>query len=311
MDGFRQDLLYALRVLRKDRAYSAAVILTLAVCLGANTAIFTVVRSVLLRPLPYPESDRLVSSFDGFPGAGVERAGTSVPNYVDRRAMTDVFSAAALYQWAGYKVGEGARRRERVGDERDAVVLRGARRPTAARGRLFTEAEGTPGKNKVVLLSHAFAARQPGGVDGDRRQPTAAERHGLTTSSASCPQRFFFLSPDVRVFVPLAFTPEELGEDRRWSQNHELLLRLAPGVTLERAQSRIDAQNAAVTERAGPIKDASCRAGYRPRSSSARRRPRPQRARGAADAVGRRRVRGADRRGQHHQPVRSSAPTGA
>ena len=54
MDVFRQDLLFALRVLRRDRAYAAAVILTLAICLGANTAIFTVVRSVLQRPLPYP-----------------------------------------------------------------------------------------------------------------------------------------------------------------------------------------------------------------------------------------------------------------
>ncbi len=108
MDVFRQDLLFALRVLRKDRAYAAAVILTLAICLGANTAIFTVVRSVLQRPLPYPESSRLVSSFDGFPGAGVERAGTSVPNYMDRRGMTDIFSSVALYQWWGFKVGQGA-----------------------------------------------------------------------------------------------------------------------------------------------------------------------------------------------------------
>lgn len=105
MDALRQDLAFAIRVLRRDRAYAAAVILTLAICLGANTAIFTVVRSVLLRSLPYPESDRLVSSFDSFPGAGVERAGTSVPNYVDRRAMIDVFSGAALYQWSGYRGG--------------------------------------------------------------------------------------------------------------------------------------------------------------------------------------------------------------
>ena len=68
MDALRQDLIYAFRVLRKDRAYTAAVILTLAICLGANTAIFTVVRSVLLRPLPYPEPDRLVSSYDWVPG---------------------------------------------------------------------------------------------------------------------------------------------------------------------------------------------------------------------------------------------------
>ena len=72
-------------------------ILTLAICLGANTAIFTVVRSVLLRPLPYPESGRLVFMYDAFPGAGVERAGTSVPNYLDRVQLTDVFDSVALY----------------------------------------------------------------------------------------------------------------------------------------------------------------------------------------------------------------------
>ena len=76
MDTLRQDFSYALRILGKERAYSAAVVLTLAVCLGANTAIFTVVRSVLLRPLPYPQPERLISSYDSFPGAGVEREGT-------------------------------------------------------------------------------------------------------------------------------------------------------------------------------------------------------------------------------------------
>ena len=81
---------FALRLLCKDKAFAIADILTLAICLGANSAIFTVVRSVLLRPLPYPESDRLVTDYDGFPGAGVERAGISVPNYYDRVALTDV-----------------------------------------------------------------------------------------------------------------------------------------------------------------------------------------------------------------------------
>jgi hypothetical protein len=73
MDTLRQDFLYALRILRKERAYSAAVVLTLAVCLGANTAIFTVVRSVLLRPLPYPQPGRLVSSYDSYPAVRIVR----------------------------------------------------------------------------------------------------------------------------------------------------------------------------------------------------------------------------------------------
>jgi predicted permease len=260
MDALRQDLIYAFRVLRKDRAYAAAVILTLAVCLGANTAIFTVVRSVLLRPLPYPEPDRLVSSFDAFQGAGVERAGTSVPNYVDRRAMTDVFSAAALYQFSGYRVGEGAHA-EGVSAMNVTPSFFQVLGAGPARGRLFAEPDGTPGRNKVAVLSYTFAARQSGGIDGivGSRLRLNDEVYDIV---GVLPEPFFFLSPEVRVFVPLAFTPEELAESARYSQNHELLMRLAPGVTLARAQARVDAQNARDLERAGPLKDALVNAGY-------------------------------------------------
>jgi predicted permease len=259
MDTLRQDLIYAFRVLRKDRAYAAAVVLTLAICLGANTAIFTVVRSVLLRPLPYPEPDRLVSSFDAFPGAGVERAGTSVPNYVDRRAMTDVFSAAALYQWRGYRVGEGGQA-ESVSAMNVTPSFFQVLGAQPARGRLFAEADGTPGRNKVAVLSYTFAARQPGGIEGvvGSRLRLNDEVYDIV---GVLPESFSFLSPEVRVFVPLAFTPEELAESARHSQNHELVMRLAPGVTLARAQARVDAQNARVIER-DVLKEVLVNAGY-------------------------------------------------
>ena len=205
MDTLRRDLLYAVRVLVKDRAYSVAVILTLAVCLGANTAIFTVVRSVLLRPLPYPQADRLVSSYDGFPGAGVERAGTSIPNYADRRTMTDVFSSVALYQWWGFRFGEGARA-ESVSAMNVTPSFFEVLGANAERGRLFSEAEGTPGKNKVALVSHAFAARQPGGVDGIVGRQLRLDGQ-LFDVVGVLPERFFFINPEVSVFVPLAFVP--------------------------------------------------------------------------------------------------------
>ena len=181
MDVLRRDLLYALRVLRKDRAYAAAVILTLAICLGANIAAFTVVRSVLLRPLPYPDSSRLISSFDGFPGAGVERAGTSVPNYVDRRAMTDVFSGAALYQRWGYKLGDGPQA-ENVAAMNVTPSFFQVLQTGPARGRLFTEADGTPGKNKVVVVTYDFAATPAGNIDGAfaLRRAIAAQLYGVS-----------------------------------------------------------------------------------------------------------------------------------
>ena len=260
MDVFRQDLLFALRVLRRDRAYAAAVILTLAICLGANTAIFTVVRSVLQRPLPYPESSRLVSSFDGFPGAGVERAGTSVPNYMDRRAMTDVFSAAALFQWWGFKVGQGAGAKQvsAMNVTPSFFQVLGAK---AERGRLLSEEEGTPGKNKVVVLSHAYAAQQPEGVDGAVGK-TLRLNDELYQVVGVLPTAFTYLDPDVHLFTPIAFTPEQLAEDRRWSQNHEMIARLAPGASMERAQAKLDALNVRYIERAGPLAEPLRSVGY-------------------------------------------------
>src|SRR5688500_18560637 len=206
MDVLRQDLLFACRVLRKDRAYAAAVIVTLAVCLGANTAIFTVVRSVLLRPLPYPDPHQLVFSYDSFPGAGVERAGTSVPNYIDRRKLTDVFDGVALYQWSRYKVGQGGGS-ESVSAMNVTPSFFRVLETSAARGRLFREEEGTPGRNKVVVLSEDFAARQPGGVDGivGRQLRLNDEMHDVV---GVVPGAFHFLDPEVGAFVPLAFTEE-------------------------------------------------------------------------------------------------------
>ena len=122
MDVLRQDLVFALRLLRRDRSYALAVILTLGVAVAANVAIFTIVRTVLLRPLSYPEPDRLVFAYDSYPGAGVERAGTSVPNYFDRRHLPTVFESVALYRFRGFDAGDkGADARRRC--RSDAIVL--------------------------------------------------------------------------------------------------------------------------------------------------------------------------------------------
>jgi predicted permease len=260
MDVIRQDLVFAWRMLRKDRAYAGTVILTLAICLGANTAIFTVVQSVLLRPLPYPEPGRLVSSYDSFPGAGVERAGTSVPNYFDRKALTDVFEEVALYQWAGYRVGQGATA-EGVSAMNVTPSFFRVLGAVAANGRLFREDEGTPGHNKVAVVSHAYASKQPGGTGGivGRQVRLNDELYDVV---GVLPDVFHFLSPEVRVFVPLAFADEDRAEDRRHSQDHEQIARLARGVTLAQAQARVDALNAQIVERAGPLKATLINVGY-------------------------------------------------
>jgi predicted permease len=260
MDRLRQDLKFALRVFWKDRTFTLTTVLTLAVCIGANAGTFTIVRSVLLRPLPYPESNRLVSLYESFPGAGVERAGTAVPNYFDKLAFTDVFDSVALYQFAGAAVGEGATA-EGVASIRVTPSFFKVLRANAVRGRLFTEEDGTPGKNRVVLLSYAFARRQPGGLDGIVGRQLRLDKTPYTVVGV-LPETFKFMNPEIRVWTPLAFTAEERGDDRRYSQNHEEIARLAAGVTLEQVKARTDAFTARNIERAGPLKTALVNAGY-------------------------------------------------
>ncbi len=260
MDVLRQDLRFALRLLFKDKAFAATTILTLAICIGANSAIFTVVRSVLIRPLPYPDADRMVNITDGFPGAGVERAGTSVPNYYDRVAMNDVFDSVALYRNSGYRVGQGAGA-EGVPAMNVSPSFFTVLRTPAVRGRVFLDSDGQVGHEHVTVLSYAFAKRQPGGLDGvvghDLRLNDV-----VYTVVGVLPEPFSYLDPKIALFVPLAFKPEERGEDRRYSQNHESIARLAGGATIAQARARIDAVNEHWVAESGPMKEALKNAGY-------------------------------------------------
>ena len=108
MESLLQDLKFAVRQLFKEKGFfiTTTTALTLALCIGANTAIFSVVNSVLLRPLPFPEAERIVTMWNAYPGAGVHgRGGNGVPDYYDRRALTDVFEEVAAYDTRGRSVG--------------------------------------------------------------------------------------------------------------------------------------------------------------------------------------------------------------
>ena len=144
MERLRQDLVYAFRLLIKDRGFTITALLTLAICIGANAAIFAIVNSVLLRPLPVPEAERLVVIYNSYPRAGVERASNGVPDYYDRLRQTDVFEEVALYQRRGQTVG-GETDPQRVTGDGGRPSLFRMLRATPLRGRIFTEDEGQLG----------------------------------------------------------------------------------------------------------------------------------------------------------------------
>src|SRR2546429_6235087 len=139
-DEFRRQLSYAARLLRKTPAFTATAFLTLAVCLGANLTIFAVIDSVLLRPLPFPEPDRLMMIFNTYPKAGVDRDGSSLTNYYERRGRIPAFSSLSMYAFGTAIVGEtGSTERQqitRVSPEFFTTLGTGP-----AFGRTFTEAE--------------------------------------------------------------------------------------------------------------------------------------------------------------------------
>src|SRR5215210_8271484 len=109
------NLRLALRQLRKAPAFAVAALATIAICLGANLAIFAVIDAILLRPLPFPQSDRLVTIFNTYPKAGVERDGSSLTNYYERRGNIPGFSSLSIFRDGTEVVGEtGSTEQEKV-----------------------------------------------------------------------------------------------------------------------------------------------------------------------------------------------------
>ena len=257
----RRDLIFALRLLRRDLSYTATVLLTLAICLGANAAIFTVVRSVLLRPLPYPDPSRLVFMYDSFPGAGVERAGTSVPNYFDRAAMTQFFDSMALYNGRGLDAGTtGAVERLTVQQVTPSFFT--VLRATPARGRFFTEQEAQEKNSKFAVVSHSYWTTRLGGREDAIGQTLLLNGERYVIVGVTAPD-FVFLDPAVRLWIPSSFGPDDRSEENRWSQNYEAVARLAPGVSVAQAQAQLASHNTAIIERAGSLKTVIINAGYR------------------------------------------------
>src|SRR5215831_10291134 len=150
---FAQDIRFARRLLWKERGFAVTAILTLAVCIGANAAIFAVVNSVLLQPLPVPHAEQLLHMYNAYPGAGVEegRGSTGVPDYYDRMRETDVLAEQALYNTRGVTLnGSGDAQRIRAMVSTPSLLRLLQVHPI--RGRIFTEDEGEVGKTNKAML---------------------------------------------------------------------------------------------------------------------------------------------------------------
>ena len=262
MDWLARDLRTGLRLLARDKAYSLTAAATLALCLGANTALFSVVHHVLLRPLPVPEPERILLMSNLYPGAGASDSSNSgVPDYYDRLRATSVYDEQALFNTSSVNLDEDGRPvRVEVMNVTPSYLR--VMRTAPALGRPFTNEEGEPGNEKKVLLGdglwRSLFAADPGAVGKDLRidgQPY--------TVVGVMPRAFDALAPGVSLWRPLAFTAEQKSDERRHSNNWWNVGRLKPGATLQQAQAQVDALNAANLERFPQYKELLMNAGFR------------------------------------------------
>jgi len=228
------DLRIACRSLRRVPGFAAVVILTLALGIGANTAIFSVVNGVLLTPLAYPQPDRLVLVWEQNPHRGSARNVVSPSNYLDWRDRARSFSGLAAFTWTGITLtgGNPEHAEGRAVSQEFFSVLGVA----PALGRTFTAEENTPGAAKVIMLSHGLWQRRFGG------------------DSAIVGRTIQVAGGDVRVVgvMPVSFQSMPYGQDQYWEPlgldpadrerrgRYAMVIgRLRDGVSAEQAQTEM------------------------------------------------------------------------
>lgn len=258
----------AFRRLRQAPAFACTALATIAICLGANLAMFAVVDGILLRPLPFPDSGRLVTLVNTYAGIGVERDGASLTNYYERRGQLAALASLSLVRETTAVVGDTGTTREepvlRVSPDFLATVGR-----TPALGRSFHEAETLmPVAQHAVILSDAYW-RQHFGADPKILGQALRVNGAVRTIVGVLPPDFRFLSAQPRLLLPLTSTPEQRAPTQRHAGGAGTLLlgRLRPGATLVEAQAQVDAHNAAL-ERTDSGSDPMAAAGFRTRVMS-------------------------------------------
>lgn len=250
IEMLRQDARYAARTLRKSPAFAAVAGLTLALGIGANAAIFSMVNAVMLRPLPYRQPDRLVELWGNVRRARVERRGTSFPDYRDWKQQSQSFDGMALYS-GGNLTLMAAEDPERIQGEfvdHDYFAVLGVE---AQLGRTFrAEEDAVPQRDAVVVLSDGLWKRRFGGDPGivGRKLPLNGRAYEIV---GVMPPRFRGVDDQAELWAPLmmALTAGDLGE--RGNRGPAVLARLKAGVPLARAQAEMDAISKSL-ERAYP-----------------------------------------------------------
>ena len=258
--GVARDVGASLRLVIKDPGFTATVVLTLAICLGANAAVFTVVHAVLLRPLPAPESDRIVGIGDVYPTVTPnDILANDVPSYFDRRKELTTLDEQGMFTfWFDTLTIDGLPQEVR-GMRVTPSLFRVLRVPPVL-GRAFVDAEGEIGEEQKVILSYSLWQRLYGGDPGVLGQSLRLGWTGKQyTIVGVMPGGFSFFdqgydghtgaSDGIQFWIPLAFTPEQKSDNGRTRYGFFHIGRLRADASVQQVQAQLDALRTANAKR--------------------------------------------------------------
>lgn len=254
----QSDFRFGLRSLTKQPAATLAIVFTVAICVALNTAVFTVVDSLLLRPLPFDRPDRLIIMSNQYPKAGVSDQDNSAgADFFDRPAAVPALAEHALYDFTANTFRLGGSPVQVPGLQVTPSFLP-LLRARLAQGRNFLDSEAKPGQTRVLILTDSFARELSPNASPIGQEVRVNDAPFKVVGVL--PKDFRFVSSEIRFLVPINLSPE-LARSRH-SNSYKYIARLADGATIEQVKAQVDALNIRLLEQQPELRDLIVRAGY-------------------------------------------------
>jgi predicted permease len=233
------DIRYGLRSLLSRPGFLIAALVTLALGIGANVAVFSVIHTLLMKPLPYADSERLVDVYNSYRGNDLPIAAVSIPDYLDRRREAPALEESALYTPRSFNLAEAGTQPERLTGSVATPTLFATLGVAAALGRTLVDADATAGDEHVVVLSNALWKNRfgadPAIVGRDVRLNSAPYR-----VVGVMPEGFFFPDRKTDLWTPFVFTDRQKSDEERGSEYSSMIGRLKPGATIAELDTEMD-----------------------------------------------------------------------
>lgn len=233
--GVGGDLRHAFRLLWKSRGIAATTLLTLALCIGATTAIFSTVYSLMLKPLPFSEPERIVELYSSAVKAGLHKMPANVPIYLDYSKNASSYETLGLWTQSELMFGEDTAT-ERIWGARATAGIFELLRVQPVLGAFFTKEQNLPGADKVVVLTHSFWQSRFGGDPGVVGRSVKIDVDTYKVIGVA-PRHFEAMDARVKFVAALSWPPQAENPQGRYGVGLQLYGRLKPGVTIAQADA--------------------------------------------------------------------------